>query len=144
MRCAPVFIDSIQRFLKEVLLMKLKVKYLYPCPLSLGSLPHSLSVLLFHLWFLLLLVGLWKPFLLPFMSFPRFNFRWALAFLMTSLGIQCLYFSCMTWPCIPPLHGSFLCLSLVRSSLFNYTGLLPDFLQVGMDHSWTWRIWYVP
>lgn len=42
------------------------------------------------------------------------------------------------------IQGFFLCLSLSRSSLFIHTDLLaclPDFLFVGMHHSWAWRWW---
>lgn len=87
-------------------------------------------------------MGLLKPFLLPFMSCARFDFRWALAFLLPPLYTQTVsvYFSWMTWPCIPYLHASFL--SIVTSYSFIYVGLLPrsDFQHVGMDHSWIWRL----
>lgn len=60
--------------------------------------PFSIRPTFFHVLFLLLLVGLWKPFLLPFMSLTRFDFRWALVFLILSLCTQTvsIYFSWMT------------------------------------------------
>lgn len=55
-----------------------------------------------------------------------------------------LYSSQVTWPYFHLLYTSFICLSLVRNSLFIHVGLLPpwlDFLLSEMDFSWDGRRW---
>lgn len=52
--------------------------------------------------------------------------------------------SCVTRPCFNLLYASFLCLSLVRSSLLFHAGPLPPLLcilLIGMDCSWVQRSW---
>ena len=59
----------------------------------------------------------------------RFNSIWAVAFLAFSLAAQTMFLcsSQLTHPCLHPLCTSFLCLTLLRSNLFLYAGLLAFF-----------------
>lgn len=70
------------------------------------------------------------PFLFPFMSLTRFNYRWVLASLIPLLHAQAvsLYSAWVTWVFLPLLLH-FLFLALVRSSLFIHAGLLPPLLD---------------
>lgn len=60
--------------------------------------------------------------LVAFLCFTRFSFGWALVFLTPYLHTcaASLYFSQITYACFCLLYVSFLCLSFVRSSLFNF------------------------
>lgn len=76
------------------------------------------------------------------MALPRFNLKWALAFLTLPLHAQTLFLY-SSWamfllgkhyPCFHLLFTSFLCLDLVRNSLLIHPGLLPSLLE----HSSGW------
>lgn len=61
-------------------------------------------------------------------------------------GLDSEYISIPSHLSRPSFFICFLFLSLVRSSLFVLADLLLpllDFLHVGMDHSWTWRRWFL-
>lgn len=99
----------------------------------------------FLLVFLLPPVYIQKPFL-SLTDLARSNSSGALAFLTSSLYAWRMFLNSfqVTHPCFHPLYASFLCLSLTRSILLIYTGLLallPDFLLAGMNSSWAWRRW---
>ena len=81
---------------------------------------------MFSLVFLLLFMYLYKPFLLPFMSFARFNSRSALAFLTPSMQDQTITLHCswVTCPCFHLLYIS--CLSSVRSSWLIHIPIRTD------------------
>lgn len=94
----------------------------------------------FSPFFLLSPTYLSKLFLLPLTSVARFNSIRALTFLTWSLAAWTifLYYAQATRPCVNPLEGFFLCLSLSRSSLFIHAGY--KHVRLRERPSATWKI----
>lgn len=97
----------------------------------------------FSLVFLKLLIYLWKPFLLTFVS-CQIQHQMKFGFLTTFLcgKILFLYSFQVTGPFFHLSYTFFLCLNLVKNFLFVYASLLPLlflFLLISMYHSWAWR-----
>lgn len=97
----------------------------------------------FFLVFILLLIQLKKPFLLP----DTFLTMWALAFLSPLLHVQIVSLYSLghlsLFLLILCFYVSLLSLSFVRSLLFIHGGIvlpLLDFLHIIADCSWAWMI----